>query len=177
MTSSSSLTSFHLSSEPTRTENRTYTESEKDDLGRTIVESSESNHIEETNNVVNEEFIQSGSISQSEQSQKIGQNGDKKFFCTYCNKCFKKSFDLSQHIRCHTGEKPFQCVICGRGFSQKSNVKKHMITHKVWPQGEEFRPETVAKLYTGNSAEKPVQDGSELRVVETEKVIIECNFT
>merc|ERR1719193_813170 len=76
-----------------------------------------------------------------------GSAADKRVYCTYCNKSFKKSFDLSQHIRSHTGEKPFQCVICGRGFAQKSNVKKHMTTHKVWPKGNPVVTDSEAKLY------------------------------
>ena len=65
----------------------------------------------------------------------IDNDKTKKAVCTYCGKSFRRSHDLSAHIRCHTGEKPFQCVVCGRGFAQKSNVKKHMVTHKVLPSG------------------------------------------
>ncbi|XP_014260042.1 zinc finger protein 341-like [Cimex lectularius] len=54
--------------------------------------------------------------------------------CSFCDKVFRKNFNLQQHIRSHTGERPFLCVICGKAFTQKSNVIKHMGTHKVWPK-------------------------------------------
>ena len=84
--------------------------------------------------------------------QKISETGNKKGFvkspklskkrsskkqwllqCSYCLKCFRKNFDLQQHIRSHTGDKPFHCPICGKGFSQNSNLKKHIEIHRIWP--------------------------------------------
>ena len=175
---SSSLTSFHSSSLSTKTETLTYPESQKIEHSTDMTESLQPSNTQPNLINANEsdislrpsDSVQFASISKPDSSQNIGQTGLKKFFCTYCNKCFKTSFDLSQHIRCHTGEKPFQCIICGRGFSQKSNVKKHMITHKVWPKGGECGPDSVAKLYTENSVDKPRIDRSEVKVAETIKV-------
>lgn len=53
--------------------------------------------------------------------------------CRECGKSFKKSYDLQQHLRCHTGEKPYGCPLCDKRFTQKSNAKNHMVSHKVWP--------------------------------------------
>ena len=51
--------------------------------------------------------------------------------CKYdnCNRQFKKSWDLLDHVRQHTGEKPYSCEKCKKRFAQRGNLVKHRRLH------------------------------------------------
>lgn len=54
---------------------------------------------------------------------------DRPYKCLYCQRPFKRSCHLKQHIRSHTGEKPFLCSQCGKGFVSTGVLKAHIRTH------------------------------------------------
>ncbi|GIY64514.1 zinc finger protein 236 [Caerostris extrusa] len=54
---------------------------------------------------------------------------ERPYVCDYCEKGFKKSSHLKQHIRSHTGEKPFKCYQCEKSFISNGVLKAHMNTH------------------------------------------------
>ncbi|XP_059174449.1 transcription factor E4F1-like isoform X2 [Physella acuta] len=49
--------------------------------------------------------------------------------CMVCNRFFKGSNYLRQHMRIHTGDRPHQCHYCDRSFTSRDVLKKHMYVH------------------------------------------------
>ncbi|XP_037837917.1 zinc finger protein 784 [Kryptolebias marmoratus] len=54
---------------------------------------------------------------------------DRRFVCTFCNKCFSSSRSLETHMRVHTGERPYSCAQCGKRFTQSGHLKTHQSVH------------------------------------------------
>lgn len=53
----------------------------------------------------------------------------KENICGVCSKTFKKSNDLTRHLRIHKNERPFECAICCKKFSLKCTLDRHVETH------------------------------------------------
>ena len=51
------------------------------------------------------------------------------FKCGICGTQFRKTSEISTHMRTHTGEKPCKCDICGLSFAEASTLFNHMLTH------------------------------------------------
>ncbi|KAG8569641.1 hypothetical protein GDO81_014499 [Engystomops pustulosus] len=55
---------------------------------------------------------------------------DRRFPCTVCQKSFKQSSHLMQHMLVHTGERPYECNVCGRSYNHISSLIRHRRCHK-----------------------------------------------
>lgn len=49
----------------------------------------------------------------------------KTYACTFCNKTFSCSSNMTRHRRIHTGQRPYKCAFCEHTFSNSSNRRKH----------------------------------------------------
>ncbi|XP_051985422.1 zinc finger and SCAN domain-containing protein 2 isoform X1 [Xyrauchen texanus] len=56
-------------------------------------------------------------------------DAEKRFSCSFCEKCFSRFSQLKEHLRSHTGEKPFTCTQCGRSFTKHCNLIRHAVVH------------------------------------------------
>ncbi|XP_038145267.1 zinc finger protein 236-like isoform X3 [Cyprinodon tularosa] len=61
--------------------------------------------------------------------QYLDVGNERPYKCQYCNKAYKKSSHLKQHVRSHTGERPYKCFQCSRGFASSGVLKAHIRTH------------------------------------------------
>ncbi|RUS91968.1 hypothetical protein EGW08_000181 [Elysia chlorotica] len=57
----------------------------------------------------------------------VGRRG---FRCQICNKMFKRSGHLSQHMRLHTGTKYLRCPECPKSFSSAAVLRGHLRVHQ-----------------------------------------------
>lgn len=65
-------------------------------------------------------------------------NTTAKFQCSACNKAFKKSLNLREHLAIHTGAPMYRCLHCPKTFNSIANLHSHR--KKVHPvEFEEIR--------------------------------------
>ncbi|GFN95295.1 Zinc finger protein 236, partial [Plakobranchus ocellatus] len=69
----------------------------------------------------------SSATQQASSIQPVGRRG---FRCQICNKMFKRSGHLSQHMRLHANSKYLHCPVCPKSFSSAAVLRGHLRAHQ-----------------------------------------------
>ena len=48
--------------------------------------------------------------------------------CDVCEKRFRTSVNLKNHMRIHTNERPYECDVCDKAFRESGHLKRHKRT-------------------------------------------------
>ena len=54
------------------------------------------------------------SDTEEEEEEEESSDDEMKFKCEFCDRGFKRKYDMEKHSRKHTGDKPYKCGICGK---------------------------------------------------------------
>ena len=54
---------------------------------------------------------------------------EKPYECDVCDKAFRTSGNLQDHMRIHTNEKPYECDVCEKRCTTADSLQKHMRIH------------------------------------------------
>lgn len=65
------------------------------------------------------------SSSRPSESSTRNNKGNKKLTCVHCNKTYRTSLNLEEHLCVHAGEKKFPCSMCSKPFQSKKALRKH----------------------------------------------------
>ena len=90
--------------------------------------------------------------------------------CQFCDKTFKKIFDLNRHLKSHLGIKDYSCDVCGEKFVDRTRLKQHKWIH------------LNHKSFKCNLCEKEFRHKSHLQAhnasfhPETENLKYDCNY-
>lgn len=53
-------------------------------------------------------------VVENSNSEDESSDDEMKFKCEFCDRGFKRKYDMEKHSRKHTGDKPYKCGICGK---------------------------------------------------------------
>eukprot|EP00090_Calanus_glacialis_P018421 TRINITY_DN28588_c0_g1_i1.p1 TRINITY_DN28588_c0_g1~~TRINITY_DN28588_c0_g1_i1.p1 ORF type:complete len:790 (-),score=246.00 TRINITY_DN28588_c0_g1_i1:206-2329(-) len=85
----------------------------------------------------------------------------KAYICEHCERVFKHSHHLKEHVMGHTGIYPFHCDKCFKGFRRSLGLEKHNCSDPLRPRKRrlsviqktplEDRPSSTSPLLSGNA--------------------------
>ena len=50
--------------------------------------------------------------------------------CPHCDKMFKNTSTLKQHVRIHEDQRQYKCDMCGVGFNRRDGLRLHLKVHQ-----------------------------------------------
>lgn len=73
--------------------------------------------------------------------QKYVHFSDKAFKCCICEKAFKKSISLKEHMSLHTGQSLYTCPYCPKQFNSGANMHSHKkkVHRELWEEEKSKR--------------------------------------
>jgi uncharacterized Zn-finger protein len=67
-------------------------------------------------------------IRKEEMTVRKGAKRKRTYECDVCEKRFRASGHLKNHMRIHTNEIPYECDVCEKRFRYSSNLRRHVRT-------------------------------------------------